>query len=304
LETPAKLRVLVNPSAGRGAGAEHLDRIRIVASRLDAGLVVSRRPLDVVEGARAAVRDGIERLLVFGGDGTMHLAAQGLAGSGTALGVIPLGTGNDLARALEMPRRMDRAIEAAVRAPIRRIDLVRVGDLYCIGYAGVGFDSEVAGFANRVRKLRGPLVYVYALVRTLISFAPPAMRVVHDEGTFEGRVMFAVANNLPTFGGGMRIAPDARIDDGLLDLVIVRKIPKLTLLRIFPKVYSGRHVGHAACLVVKTRRVEITLDREMTLFGGGEPMLPMRPGEPVAIEIVPGGLAVVAPGETPAVRPV
>jgi diacylglycerol kinase (ATP) len=114
--------------------------------------------------------------------------------------------------------------------------------------------------------------------------------------------MFAVAANLPTFGGGMRIAPEARIDDGMLDLVIVRKIPKLTLLRIFPKVYSGRHVGHAACLVVKTRRVEITLDREMVLFGGGEPMLAMTPREPVTIEIVPGGLAVVAPGETPVAR--
>jgi len=295
LEGPAKLRVLVNPSAGRGAGAKHLDRIRIFASRLEAGLVVSRRPIDLVEGARAAVRDGIERLLVFGGDGTMHLAAQGLAGSETALGVIPLGTGNDLARALGVPKKMERAIEVATRAPVRRIDLVRVGDLCCIGYAGVGFDSEVAGFANRIKKLRGPLVYVYALVRTLISFVPPAMRVVYDGGVFEGRVMFTVANNLPSFGGGMRIAPEAVIDDGLLDLVIVREIPKLTLLRIFPKVYSGRHVGHPACLAVQTRRVEITLDREMTLFGGGEPVLPMAPGVSVCIEVVPGALAVVWP---------
>jgi diacylglycerol kinase (ATP) len=296
LEDPAKLRVLVNPAAGRGSGARHLDRIRIVASRLQAGLVVSRRPLDIVDGARAAVRDGIERLLVFGGDGTMHLAAQGLAGSATALAVIPLGTGNDLARALGIPKRMERAIEAATQAPVRRIDLIRVGDLYCIGYAGVGFDSEVAGFANRMKKLRGPLVYVYALVRTLLSFVPPAMRVVYDGGVFEGRVMFTVANNLPSFGGGMRIAPEARIDDGLLDLVIVREIPKLTLLRIFPKVYSGTHLGHAACLAVTTRRVEITIDREMTLFGGGEPVLPMAPGVPVTIEVVPGALAVVAGG--------
>jgi diacylglycerol kinase (ATP) len=289
------LRVLVNPAAGRGSGAEHLDRIRVMASKLDAGLVVSRRASDLVEGAKAAVRDGVERLLVFGGDGTMHLAAQGLVGSDTALAVVPLGTGNDLARALGVPRKMEAAVEAATRAPVRRIDLVRVGEVHCIGYAGVGFDSEVAGCSNRVRKLRGPLVYVYALVKTLISFVPPGMRVVHDEGVFEGRVMFAVANNLPSFGGGMKIAPEAKIDDGLIDLVIVRQIPKLTLLRIFPKVYSGKHLGHAACLLVKTRKVEITIDREMTLFGGGEPLQPMEPGVPVKMEIVPAALAVVSP---------
>lgn len=290
-----RLRFLVNPSAGRGSGAEHLDHIRVVASKLQAGLVVSRRPSDLVDGARAAVRDGIERLVVFGGDGTMQLTAQGLAGSETALAAVPLGTGNDLARALGVPKKMDAAIEAATRAPIRRMDLLRVGDLYCVGYAGVGFDSEVAGCANQVRKLRGPLVYVYALVKTLVSFVPPAMRVVHDEGTFEGRVMFAVANNLPSFGGGMKIAPQAEIDDGLIDLVIVREMPKLTLLRIFPKVYSGRHLGHAACLLVKTRKVQVTIDREMTLFGGGEPLLPMTPGTPVEIEVVPRALAVVSP---------
>jgi len=236
--------------------------------------------------------------LVFGGDGTMHLVAQGLAESATALAVIPLGTGNDLARALGVPKKMEAAIEMALRAPLRRIDLVRAGETLCIGYAGVGFDSEVAGCANQVKKLRGPLVYVYALVRTLASFVPPAMRVVYDGGTFEGRVMFTVAANLPSFGGGMKIAPEAKIDDGLLDLVIVRQIPKLTLLKVFPKVYGGKHLGHPAVLAVKTRRVEITLDREMMFFGGGEPLFPAKPGEPVRIEVVPGGLAVVAQGTT------
>ena len=105
--------------------------------------------------------------------------------------------------------------------------------------------------------------------------------------------MFAVVNNLPRFGGGMRIAPEARIDDGLLDLVIVREIPKSTLLSIFPKVYSGKHVGHPAVTMVRTRRAEITIDRAMTMYGGGEPLLPMEAGVPVAVEVVPGGLAIV-----------
>lgn len=92
----------------------------------------------------------------------------------------------------------------------------------------------------------------------------------------------------------MRIAPDAKIDDGLLDLVIVREVPKSLLLSIFPKVYNGRHVGHPAVTIVRTRRTEITIDRTMTMYGGGEPLRPVEAGEPVVIEVVPGGLAVVA----------
>lgn len=290
----SRLRFLVNPAAGRGRGVACLDRIRVIASRLEAGLVVSRKQADLAEAARGAVRDGVERLLVVGGDGTMHHAAQGLAGSDCALGVIPLGTGNDLAGTLGVPKKLERAIEVAARGPVRRIDLVRVAGTYCIGYAGVGFDSEVTRCANEVRRLRGSLVYPYAVVSTLFTFRPPAMKVVYDGGVFEGPVMFAVAANLPRFGGGMRIAPQAAIDDGLLDLVIVRQISKAQLLRVFPKVYSGKHVGHAAVFMTTTRCVEITIDQPLAMYGGGEMVTPMRPGEPVGIEVVPGALAVVS----------
>jgi diacylglycerol kinase (ATP) len=287
------VRFLVNPASGRGTGKAHLDRIRVLASKLGAGLCVSRKVSDLSEQARKAAEDGVERLLVAGGDGTMHHAVQGLAGTSCALGVIPLGSGNDLAGTLGIPPDLEAAVERATKGEVRRIDLARVGETYCVGYAGVGFDSEVTRYANEVKVLRGPLIYFYAVIHTLITFEPPRMRVVHDEGVFEGKVMFTVVNNLPRFGGGMRIAPDARIDDGLLDLVIVKEIPKPTLLSVFPKVYNGRHVGHPAVQILRTRRAEITIDRPMILYGGGEPIQPMSAGEPVEIEVVPGGLAVI-----------
>lgn len=105
--------------------------------------------------------------------------------------------------------------------------------------------------------------------------------------------MFTTLATLPRFGGGMQIAPQAKIDDGVLDLVIVREISRRALLAVFPKVYSGRHVGHPSCLFHRTRRVEITIDRPMTLYGGGEPVRPMAAGEAVAAEVVPSGLRVV-----------
>jgi diacylglycerol kinase (ATP) len=287
------IRFLLNPAAGRGTGRAHLDRIRVLASKLGAGLCVSRKVSDLAEQARKAAEDGVERLLVAGGDGTMHHAVQGLAGTSCALGVIPLGSGNDLAGTLGIPPDLDAAVDRAVKGEIRRIDLARAGETFCVGYAGVGFDSEVTRYANEMKILRGPLIYFYAVIHTLVTFVPPRMRVVYDGGEFDGRAMFAVVNNLPRFGGGMRIAPEARIDDGLLDLVIVKEIPKSTLLSVFPKVYGGKHVGHPAVTLVRTRRVEITIDRAMTMYGGGEPLLPMAAGVPVVVEVVPGGLAVI-----------
>jgi diacylglycerol kinase (ATP) len=289
------VRFLLNPAAGRWGAAARLARLRVLASAAGAGLVVSKSGADIAVQARRAVEDGVARLVVAGGDGTMHQAAQGLAGSPCALGVVPLGTGNDLAGTLGIPHDLEAAAARALAGGVRQLDLARVGETVCIGYAGVGFDSVVTRFANEeVKRLRGPLVYVYAVLHTLATFKPPAMRVVHDAGTFEGRAMFAVVANLPRFGGGMRIAPAALPDDGWLDLVIVRELSRLRLLAVFPKVYRGTHVNHPAIQIVRTRKVEITLDREMTLYGGGEPVAAKAAGQPFAVEVMPGALRVVA----------
>lgn len=131
------------------------------------------------------------------------------------------------------------------------------------------------------------------MLSALFTFAPPQLRVRWQGGSFEGGAMFAVCANLPRFGGGMRIAPDARIDDGLLDLVVVRAVPRRTLLAVFPKVYRGRHVDHPAVTIARTPWAELAADRAVEMYGGGEPMHRLPPGEPVRVEVVPGGLAVV-----------
>ena len=289
---PTAIRFLVNPGARQGAARAALDRVRVLAGRMGAGLVVSRRVGDLAEQARRAVEDGVERLLVVGGDGTMHHAVQGLAGSATALGVIPMGTGNDLGLALGTPRGLEEAVQHALSAPVRRIDLIRAGDTWCVGYAGAGFDSEVTRRANQIRWGRGRWIYPWSAVRTLVSFQPPFAKVTWDGGSFEGRVMLVDAANLPTYGGGMRIAPSARIDDGLLDLLIVREVSRLTFLHVFPKVYDGKHVGHPCFLLETARRVEIEFDRAVDLYGGGEPIRPVPAGEKIVLEVRPGALAV------------
>lgn len=290
-ETTA-IRFLVNPGAGNGSARGAVDQVRVLAGRLGAGLVVTRRVGDLAEQARRAAEDGVERLLVVGGDGTLHHAAQGLAGTATAVGVIPVGTGNDLARALAIPWGLEAAVRHALAMPVRRIDLIRAGDTVCVGYAGAGFDSDVTRRANQVRWGRGRWIYPWAALRTLVSFEPLSARVAWDGGTFEGRLMFVDATNLPTYGGGMRIAPDARIDDGLLDLLLVKAVSRLTFLSVFPKVYKGEHVGHPALLLERTARVEMEFERAVDLYGGGEAIRPVPAGERIVLEVMPGALAV------------
>lgn len=292
LPGPTAVRFLVNPGARNGAARAALDRVRVLAGRLGAGLVVSRRVGDLALQARRAVEDGVERLLVVGGDGTMHHAVQGLAGAATALGVIPMGSGNDLALALGAPRGLEDAVRHALSAPVRRIDLIQTGDTWSVSYAGAGFDTEVNRRANQIRWGRGRWIYPWSAVRTLVSFKPPVAKVVWDGGTFEGRVMFVDVTNLPSYGGGMRIAPDARIDDGLLELLLVKEVSKSTFLSVFPKVYKGRHLGHPAILLEPARRVEIEFNRPVDLYGGGEEIRRVPAGERIVVEVRPGALAV------------
>ena len=292
-------RILVNPASGRPR--QQRRRVELVTELGRAHGVpveVTSSGEDLVARARRGAAEGLERLLVAGGDGSVHLAVQALAGTATALGVVPAGTGNDFATAIGAPFEPEAAVRRALEAPIRRVDLGRArsagdgGWAWFSTYAGVGFDSETARRAHQGhRVLSGHAIYVWAVLRTLADFRPPRLTVEHDGGRFDGPAMFVTLANGPAFGGGMRIAPAARNDDGVLDLVIVRAIPRRTLLTVFPKVYVGRHVGHPAVEIVPTRRARIALDREMIAYADGEPMLPVGKAG-IEAEVVPGALAV------------
>lgn len=328
-------RLLINPAAGsRRHRRRRLERLAELGRRRGVAVEVTASADDLARRARLAAEEGVERLLVVGGDGSVHHAVQGLAGTATALGVIPAGTGNDFAAAIGTPSAPEAAVRHALEAPIRRVDLGRLragpgassagseprsaagersdaaiaaspsaaggdvdgGGIWFSTYAGVGFDGEVARRAHQQHRfLSGNAIYVGAVLRTLIDFTPPRLAVEHDGGRFDGRVMFVTVANGPAFGGGMRIAPAARNDDGVLDLVIVRAIPRRTLLAVFPKVYAGRHLGHPAVDLATTRRVRIALERQMVAYADGEPALAV--GEAgIEIEVVPGALAVCGAG--------
>ncbi len=287
-------RFLVNPTSGRGRGAAVLPRVRTAAGHGDGEVRVSDSAAHLTALAREAVADGVGRVVVVGGDGSLHHVVQALSGSTCALGVVPVGCGNDLAGSLGIPSRIDDALALAIGGETRRIDLGCAGDRRFSCTGGVGFDGEVARVVReRVRRVPGKLAYPFAALLALSRWRSPDVSVEYDTGRFEGRALFVVVANAPRFGGGMKIAPAAAMDDGLFDLVIVRDLPRHAILRALPKVYSGRHVGHPAIEIVRTRAATVRVDRPIFAYGDGEPMTEVGPGG-VTFRILPGALSVVA----------
>ncbi len=289
-----RVRFLVNPGGGRGRAGRRLREIERLAARTGATVEVSSDVADLQQRARRAAEEGVDRLIVAGGDGTVHHAMRGLAGSDTALAILPLGSGNDLAFALGVPAALPAAVETALSGERRRIDLGRFGDVPFACVAGVGFDSEVNRYANSLRRLRGSLIYVWAVLRVLPRFRPLQLRLRHAGGELAGPAMFVAFANAPRYGGGMRIAPEARLDDGMLDAVVVRGASRLKLLRIFPRVFSGAHVREPEIEIIRGSRFEVALDRKLLAHGDGEPLVEVG-GEFVPVTVRPGALAVIAP---------
>jgi diacylglycerol kinase (ATP) len=286
-------RLLINPAAGRGRGARLRARLEHLARASGLSCETSANARDLVERARRAEREGVERLLVAGGDGTWHWAAQGLAGGATALAPIPLGTGNDLARELGYPLAPERAFAAALEGRIERLDLGRIGDEWFCGVAGIGFDAVVGEHARtKVRWLRGPAVYAWSLLVTLATFRRPRVELELPGRRFAAEVYLVAFANTSHYGGGMRIAPNADPTDGLLDVVIVHRTSKWRLLRIFPKVYRGRHLGDPAVEILRAPWVEVRFDPPQAINIDGEGGGVTGRGT-LRIEVAPSALAVV-----------
>lgn len=301
METGGGLRITVAINPNASFGRNRAVGARVVEALFAAGheVVMLREPnFELLRReTEHAVAAGTDALVVVGGDGMVSLGTNLVAGTRVPLGIVAAGTGNDMARGLGLPvddpaAATERVIEALLREP-RAIDAARVrhGEL-TTWYAAVlsaGFDALVNERANLMTRPRGASRYTIALLRELLSFKPVSydLRIDGTQRSLEG-MLISVANN-PSIGGGMKVAPDAVLDDGLLDVFIVSKISKLELLRVFPKVFSGTHTAHPSVEIVRARTVRIEADRPIVAYADGERIGPL----PVEIEVVPGALRVL-----------
>jgi len=292
--------VLVNPTSGKGKGASAGLQVLSVLNELDvATLDLSGNSFEESLGnARAAVAAGtIRALMVVGGDGMVHLGVNACAKSNIPLAIIAAGTGNDAASTLHLPIGDVRAgVEAALaglQAP-RRVDLIQgktpERSFFSFGTISAGFDALVNAKANRMRFPKGPSRYQVAMVLELLRFRGIQYRVTIDGKERELEAMLCAVANAPAFGGGMLIAPHAKVDDEKLDLFIVHKISRLELLKVFPKVFTGRHVSHPAVEFVELSSAHLD-SQGLPVYSDGEHV----GSSPLEVAAAPGALWVCAP---------
>jgi diacylglycerol kinase (ATP) len=289
--------LIVNPHSGRGAATRVAGT---VASTLRAAVpgLVATVTADAAETSRVAaqaVQRGDDVLAVLGGDGTAHLAAQALAGTATALAVLPSGSGNDLAAALGIPPDPVRAaqhIVAALRTgQRRRIDLGRIEG--AAGFTTVlctGFDAAVNKRANAMRWPAGPRRYDLAVLAELAALHPRPVRVQAGKAEMAVEAILVAVGNGSSYGGGLRICPDATLADGLLDVIVIAAVSRRRLLRVFPALRSGGHVHEPEVTVLQAATVHIDGDPGWPVYADGEPQGTL----PVTVHCEPGALTVVA----------
>ncbi len=284
--------VLTNPTSGKGRAARVRDEAlpRFHGAGWQTTSLVSRSADDALDLARVAAAERPDVLAVCGGDGMVNIAMQALAGTGVPLGILPAGTGNDFARYFDIPRG-DPAAAASriVHGTTRTVDLARIGDRYFGSVLAAGFDAVVNERANRMRWPRGQMRYNLATVAELRTFTPLRYTLELDGAERQVEAMLVAVGNGPSFGGGLRITHGAELDDGLLDVVLIKPVSRRELVRTYPKLFDGSHVTHPQYEHHRVKRVTVAC-AGIVGYADGERFGPL----PLTVEAVPGALAVRA----------
>jgi diacylglycerol kinase (ATP) len=289
--------VLANAVAGRGRGARALPAVTdaLTAAGLTPRVLAAADRADAERQAAAAVADGVAAVAALGGDGAAHAALQAVAGTGTPLGVLPAGTGNDLALAVGVPSDPVRAARAlaedVVSGEVHRMDAGRTGDRWWATVLCCGFDSAVTDRANRLRWPRGPRRYDVAILAELARLRPREVTLTVDGVAAWHEVTLVAVGNTPWYGGGLRIAPGADPADGLLEVVVVGPVSRRELVRTRPRLAAGTHVGHPAVTVLRGREVALS-GPGLSTYADGEPICAL----PAVSVCVPGAVALVGTG--------
>ena len=286
------LTLLVNPSSAGGRSLKLLPRIE---AALDARRAVFRveRTRSLEHGAELALRAAEvgELPVVVSGDGLLGVVGGAMAGAEVPLGLIPAGRGNDLARALGIPTEPEAAVETVLAGNSRRIDVGEANGKRFLGIASIGFDSECNRLANETHWLRGNLVYAYSMPRTLLGWRPARFTIaLGEERRRISGYFVAVANN-SVYGGGMWIAPEARIDDGEFDVVSIGEVGKLRFLWGLRDVLKGTHLDRDEVDVFRAPRLQLDASRPFPVYADGDHLTDL----PVTLRVLPRCLSILVP---------
>jgi len=290
----SSIAIIINPISGGVRPAEARARAELASAIVDrhgdpAEVFVTERAGHARDLTRAAVARGSRLVMAWGGDGTINEVASALAFGEIPLGIVPAGSGNGLARQLGVKKQPADAIRLAIAAEPRRIDLGELGDRLFVNAAGVGFDAQVASRFNERSGRRGLMTYALITARTLRTYEPPEYTITTSDGSVRLRAILVTAANSAEFGNGACIAPGARVDDGLLDLVVIAERSRLQTLMGLPRLFNGTVNQVPGCSIRRVTRATIESDRPMTFHVDGEPV---TAGTTLLLRIHPGALNV------------
>ena len=296
---------LVNPASANGATGKRWPELAHRAAQLglEGTTLFSDRPGHLIELAERAARDGAELVVAAGGDGTLNEVVNGLvrAGTSTELAIIPLGTGMDLVRTYGIPTRFDDAVRNVLEGTPRTIDVGRVsyrewdgraGERYFANVGSVGMSAAVAQRANGMSKaLGGKATFFYALTRVFFEWENTVVSVQLDDERREARMHDVVVANGRWHGGAMLLAPEAKPDDGLFDVVLIGDVTKRDFVTTAPKIYKGTYLSHPKVELLRSRTVAVDAVEHLPIELDGEQV----GTTPVRFEIVPAALRVRVP---------
>ena len=289
--------LITNPISGKGTAAAVAEQAfqRLTAEDYTGRLELTTQPGDANRIAREAIENGSHWIIACGGDGTIHEVVNAIAEKpDVVLGVLPCGKGNDFAEALKIPTKPVEAIQVLLDGVTRQVDLGKIGDHYFDTIVTCGYDAEVS---RRVTEegapFSGTASYVYTAITTLFGYRSPTARLEGDFGLYEGEILLTATGLTASYGGGMKIVPEAIIDDGLFDVCIIEPVPRRTVLRLLVTLFWGGHTGHPAVQMHRTKSLTIETDPPILLYADGERIC----YTPATVEIIEQGLTVIAPTE-------
>lgn len=292
------MKIIVNPAAAGGRLGREWPRLekKLVENGLEAATVFTEAPGHATDLASAAVTDGVERIIVAGGDGTICEAVEGLhrAGSGE-LAILPLGTGNDAARTLGIPLDLEGAVRAALNGCTRSVDLIRVGDRVVFNAIGVGMTGDINQRAVKIKMVRGIVVYLMAAVSSLFRYRMQMVRVVADGHEYSGSMLILAVHGGPTTGGGFALTPPAVPDDGMLDACLVPEVNVVGRLVRLVAAMGGTLGRKRGTLELQAPWLELHFGRPLPAHLDGNSVTLEPPM--VRFEVLPGALRVVVPAK-------
>lgn len=287
------IKLIVNPAAGKGSALKKSKRVIAELNKRDVKFDVefTTYPRHGAIIAKEAAKS-FEKVIALGGDGTVNEVGEGVVGTDAIFGVVPLGSGNDFAKMLNISSNVNKSIDTLLNGKIRNIDVIQVNDRISLNTAGVGFNGVVSDVADKIKFLRGISVYIYSVVKTAISYKAIPLRITVDDKIVEDNIFMVSVCNSKSEGGGFIVAPDAEIDDGILDVTIMREASLFKLLLNIRSAMNGNLDKLDEVDTIRGENITIESDYPMPLHVDGE-VVSMTSGK-VSASILKGALQVLS----------